>query len=828
MKPFGFFIKKIALISVIIVLSVLVIFIANAFISAYRLNYFQFNEKAEKIKAQTKKVMDKAENYNESKVLASYNDKSLKNRYYRFDENIVDAQCRIDNTTPPHRVNFNDINCEFNNRDDLVFRPKQNKFSINEGILKYTHTNSNVLQSSKELNLKRGTCSYIKIRLKNKKSEKMMLAWSNKPDSEIYDPYKNDYFAFRVIPDNKFHTYRLNVDHILKGFSKKDAKIKTISLFPFKTEEKPIEIDFIRFVSKKSKYINQHYGVAYENINDEMRKIIFTAPPIKLSYTVLLPKTRPILKFGTGVLNSEAPLDFNVTVKAQGKEETVFSARMDNNTKWRDEKIKLSGYEGKRVDIVFEVAGDGQNVGFWSNPVVYSHCPTRNYNIILVVEDALRADRVSCYGYMKGLTDVKKQWTDKGITFSNAISQATHTRASCASFMTSLYPSATGVWNAGEVLDDNYTTMAEVLRNSGYSTAMFIQNVNAGPHAGLHQGFSFVYGPTKSGGRAHDLYNGKVLKGWLDHNGDKKFFLYLHLLDPHGPYNPPLKKIRQKKPDARIWGPNRVPHNKRFDPQWLKTPTVKSRRFLYNQEVKYNDSQFAHLLEMLESRGVLKETLILFIADHGEHLGAHGIWGHCPPGNYQVLHVPLIMVCPEMIPADRDISQPVQLLDLMPTILDILEIDRKQLPIQGRSLMPLFNAKTFDSGTSRLAISEEVKFKTKADKNAFGSIFYQNWHMIHSENLQDSLSEELKEFNQTLYNNFFRTRLYNLKRDKSEQYELINYLFDGYLNHKIISFMNGLREKNKTIWQNLTKGKTREAVYDSSTVEDLKSLGYIK
>ena len=126
----------------------------------------------------------------------------------------------------------------------------------------------------------------------------------------------------------------------------------------------------------------------------------------------------------------------------------------------------------------------------------------------------------------------------KGVLFLNAFSKAAKTRPTCPSIMTSLYPTATGVWNFSEMLDDRYLTLAEIMRNQGFATASFIQNDNAGPYAGLHQGFSNLFDAETMGSRDVEMYS-KKLYGWIEANRDRNFFLYLHLIDPHGVYDPP-------------------------------------------------------------------------------------------------------------------------------------------------------------------------------------------------------------------------------------------------------------------------------------------------
>ena len=100
---------------------------------------------------------------------------------------------------------------------------------------------------------------------------------------------------------------------------------------------------------------------------------------------------------------------------------------------------------------------------------------------------------MSSYGYNRETTPVKERFARNGVLFQNAFAQATKTRPSCPSIMTSLHPTATRVWRHFQRLHKNYLTLGEILRDKGFRTAAFIQNPNAGPSAGLHQGFSYLF-----------------------------------------------------------------------------------------------------------------------------------------------------------------------------------------------------------------------------------------------------------------------------------------------------------------------------------------------
>jgi arylsulfatase len=540
-----------------------------------------------------------------------------------------------------------------------------------------------------------------------------------------------------------------------------------------------------------------------------------------------MPKKKAFLKFGMGALKKDVPLQFEIQIQSDNKQKVLFSKKIATLDKWQDATIDLSEYSNQKVEISFFVKGSKSNIAFWSNPLIYTP-PDQRLNVIIVLEDALRSDRLSCNGNPRETTPVKDEFAKKGIIFSNAFSQSTNTRSSCPSFMTSLYPSTTGIWNASEVLNDRYLTLAEIMRSQGFATALFTQNVNAGPNVGLHQGFSTIFDPELSGSRSHHIYDGAILKKWLTDNNDRNFFLYLHLLDPHGPYDPPEEfTINYRK--HSIGGKKTVKRDKLFDPEWLEMPTVESRNFLYDEEVRYNDLNFKKFLNLLHKEKLFNDTLLIFISDHGEYLGEHALWDHIPPGYRHVLHVPMIMVYPKRFPKNKRIQQTVQLLDVMPTILDVASIKKDNLLIEGDSLVSIINGEKIDFWNNRFCISEEVKFKRKEDTSVYGSVFYKNWHILNSDKLNDTISYKLKSFNQNLYETLqLETRVFNLSKDKSEHYDLINYLFDIYFNYKVQTFMEKYRKQNLITWRTLTKDTEQTIKYDPASLKQLRSLGYIK
>jgi len=264
------------------------------------------------------------------------------------------------------------------------------------------------------------------------------------------------------------------------------------------------------------------------------------------------------------------------------------------------------------------------------------------------------------------------------------------------------------------------------------------------------------------------------------------------------------------------------------DPDWMQIARDQRRRILYDDEIRNNDKSFDLFLKTLDELGLRQDTLIIFIADHGEHMGEHLLWDHKPPGYRQVLHVPLIMVGPGNIPGNKIFRQPVQLLDIMPTVLDLAGLETEHLLMSGDSLVPLIRGENTDFWASRPCFSEEVKDRPKTDPIAFGSIFFQKWHILNSDRLNDVLSHRIQSFNDRYPINFpFETRVFDLSVDTQETYDLPHLMFDFFFIHQVKTFLNELRQQNLKTWRTMTKGPTSAIKFDSNTIEQLRSLGYV-
>ena len=298
-------------------------------------------------------------------------------------------------------------------------------------------------------------------------------------------------------------------------------------------------------------------------------------------------------------------------------------------------------------------------------------------NVLLITLDTTRADRLGCYGYEKAKTPNLDAIARNGVLFRNAYSQVPLTLPSHASIMTGLNPITHGVHNNGAyVLGPDKPTLAEVLKADGYATAAFLASFSVDSRFGLDQGFdvyddNFLEGtPFKalnSERKAEQVY--QTFSPWFDNLKAEPFFCWLHFFDPHLPYSPP------------------APYSDQFAGQ------------LYDGEVAYMDHLIGLVMRKIRDRDLLGRTLIVVAGDHGEAFAEKGEAGHGIFLYDMTLRVPLLLYAEGHLPAQQSVAARVRLIDVLPTVLDLLD---KAAPagVEGTSLLPHIlkkNKKDLDS-----------------------------------------------------------------------------------------------------------------------------------
>jgi len=289
------------------------------------------------------------------------------------------------------------------------------------------------------------------------------------------------------------------------------------------------------------------------------------------------------------------------------------------------------------------------------------------YNVLLITIDTLRADRLSCYSRKYLETPNIDSLAEKGILFTKTFAHTSTTLPSHTNILLGTLPIYHGVHdNSTFIVKEKFLTLAEHLRNSGYSTGAFVGAYPLDSRFGLTQGFNIYdddYGNQHSQKLSYVERNaGKVVDSALNWLKSQKepWFLWIHCFDPHYPYEPPEP----------------------FKTQYSGNP--------YNGEVAYVDFVMGKLFGYMRENDFFDKTLIIFSGDHGESLGQHGEQTHGYFAYNSSIWVPMIVSIPDIKP--RTVHQQVGHIDIFPTVCDVLAIEKPSF-LQGVSLLPAMRGK---------------------------------------------------------------------------------------------------------------------------------------
>jgi arylsulfatase A-like enzyme len=315
------------------------------------------------------------------------------------------------------------------------------------------------------------------------------------------------------------------------------------------------------------------------------------------------------------------------------------------------------------------------------------------FNVLLIGVDTLRPDHLGCYGYDRPTSPAIDGLAREGVLFEAPVSQCPWTLPSFASMFTSLYPTQHGAGINMSGLGTAFPTMAGILAGEGYATGAVLSSLVLSPEFGVNRGFGY-YDVNAADERRDALDVTRLALTWLDGLDGQPFFLFVHYFDPHLPYAPPTPY------DTLFGGGLRGSMGSVFDIKPLVEDEVTLddrlaefteqdwRRIvsLYDGEIGFTDMAIGRLLAGLSERGLRRKTLVVLLADHGEEFYEHGGLGHGHTLFDEVIRVPLILSLPGGLPGGVRVKSQVRMVDVLPTVLDILHIESAYMP-EGVSLL---------------------------------------------------------------------------------------------------------------------------------------------
>jgi arylsulfatase A-like enzyme len=326
--------------------------------------------------------------------------------------------------------------------------------------------------------------------------------------------------------------------------------------------------------------------------------------------------------------------------------------------------------------------GEGKGAGPFAPAAVTFPAPR---NVILIVIDTLRADHLSCYGYLRQTSPHIDRLAGEGALFEHAIVQKPSTSPSVATILSGTYPFTHGIYTVRDWLPDKVLTLPEILRTRGMRTGGVVTNVNLSRAFNFQQGFDDYFEVGTTEGPSDSAPATKAALDWIDQVKDGPFFLYLHYLDPHAPYAPPPPFRGTFAGDA--WsdlyhgpeppiGPTYLGeiHKESVIENGSRDVDLYVQR--YDEEILYVDSAIGRLFERLRVLGLDESTLVILTSDHGESLGEHQFFfghGHVPFEDN--VRVPLLVWYPPGVAGGQRVGTIVESVSIVPTVLDALRVD---------------------------------------------------------------------------------------------------------------------------------------------------------
>jgi len=586
-------------------------------------------------------------------------------------------------------------------------------------------------------------------------------------------------FSTELLPGDEIQTYTLTSANATFNTSHALSRIRHIVIRPTDAEGADFEIASARLVSLKEHLAAIPSGVGWQGLSDVFRETIVSRSPERLTFELDLP-SEPFLDLSIGTVDS-GPVTFLVEVDSNGSSSELLKRTITTAGRWYSTPVELGDLAGRRVALSLTLQAERPGTpGFWGSPVIRNRAgqpeitpssparaavtgddPPPPQGVILIIADTLRRDHLQAYGYERATAPFLTALASEGALFRDAISQGTWTKVSVSSIVTSLYPTTHGIKDMPDRLPAGVTTLAEAYRTAGYATFATSSVPFTGKLTNLHQGVEVLHERSSlpevdhSESKTSRTYTDRLLE-WIEEHQDVPFFAFLHVFDPHSPFEPYL-------PYDSVWlsAEESAEHREQMErvqefidddfrkaeglpnPEELAEAGIDQETYVFREKAWYDasilamDVEIGRLVERLEELGLVDKTLIAFVSDHGEEFLEHGRHFHGYSTYGEMLNVPLILHWPAAIPGGVEVEQTVQTLDLMPTLL---ELSRLPVPeqAQGQSLLPLLAESNPNSlgWAPRPAIAERAfapaAFENEDDPDQVESfaIIHDGWKLI--------------------------------------------------------------------------------------------------
>ena len=505
-----------------------------------------------------------------------------------------------------------------------------------------------------------------------------------------------------------------------------DATTPLVSLAVFVGAPAPAALDLVEvtLVPRGASFLEPH-GVRAVTREGFTRHTLFARTPAAITYRVPLGRADARLDFALTSAGGDA-ITYRVTAKgADGAARPLFEETIADGATWQQRSIDLAALAGSTAELTLAAeSAQAGAVALWGAPIVSSRpaAGRRPPNVVFYVIDGAGADLMSLYGYNRRTTPFLERLAEEGVVFERAYSNATWTQPSTASFMTSLQHSVLGGLRRGihsTPVPASATTMAERFRRAGYQTAAFTSNPNAGRLIGLERGVDLTRDVEEGNHSISSVTLHERFWRWREQYPGAPWWVHFQTTDVHEPHEP-------VPPFAGLWvsGVERAQlaawNQRMFEVAggefgrtsilaWydlaLERAGIDRVAFytlmngLHDETMAHQDHHLGRFVERLKAQGEWENTIFVVAADHGHPAGTFARFGRGKidpePAAWEgalfdayATRIPLLVVWPNQIAGERRVEDPVSMIDLLPTLLDLTGLPAAEV-VQGQSLAPL-------------------------------------------------------------------------------------------------------------------------------------------
>ncbi len=518
--------------------------------------------------------------------------------------------------------------------------------------------------------------------------------------------------ACEIVKDGAVHTYMLKVGGFWPFPS--GTLFEQLCISVLANEPASVDILSVKAIPKSALYAHAPVGLNTEVCSDAFRRTLFIHTPGKLEYRIKVPQAGR-LDVGLGVLLEDNPVTFRIkAIPKGGKEKILLEEVCSDRHHWEQRSVNLSNLAGQTITLRLESEAERPgNVSLWAAPTLSGKSATEKPNIILYIIDGACADYMSVYGYNRRTTPNLERLAEEGAVFEHAYSNAIWTKISNPSFMTSQYNSILGGYTTdSSQVPDQAVTMAQLIHTMGYQTSVLTTNPYCGTLSGFDRGVDWLREKSMRENFTSSRELHKDFWEWRKAYPGEPYWVHFQTTDIHWPLKPAAPfaglylspELRQRYYEwegqvAKAAGVRRAPPVPRaLTSEVFKKAGInrleyfESARSLYDEGMAHNDAQIGKLVERIKRSGEWENTLFIVTSDHGTEHGI-GLFDPMPPAWGPLFrstrtHIPMIFIWPDHIASGLRLWQPVSLIDLLPTILDLAGIAVPE-GLQGQSLAPL-------------------------------------------------------------------------------------------------------------------------------------------